>query len=55
VPYAPGAYLAVALHQAKEPCTRVFQALGQSSVEFHETVPPDIKTRVEAADKECGV
>ncbi len=52
VPYAPNAYLAVALHGAKEPCSPVAQALARSS---GEPVPPEIKARVEAADRDCGV
>ena len=52
VPYAPRSYLAVALYDAKEPCSRVAQALA---VSFSETVRPEIKGRVEAADTACGV
>ena len=51
VPFAPYSYLAVALFEMKADCGPVLAALTQAE---NEPIPPDIRSKLQAARKQCA-
>jgi peptidoglycan hydrolase CwlO-like protein len=51
VPYAPQSYLSAALFELKSDCAAVAAALKQAETE---PVPPDVRSKLQAARKQCA-